>query len=170
MASHRDRRLNRVVVLGRGGAGKSVFARRLAAITEAPVIELDKEFWQAGLYPLPAGEWTARQQQLITAERWILDGDLGPYDVLDVRLGTADTVIILDFPLLLCAWRAGRRPRESADFWRWVLTYRRRYLPKILTAITVSGPQADVRVLKHPREAEQLLRQLRAAGGSTDPC
>ena len=37
-----------------------------------------------------------------------MDGDLGPYDVLDVRLQAADTVVFLDFSPLRCAWRALR--------------------------------------------------------------
>ncbi len=49
-----------------------------------------------------------------------MDGDLGPYDQLDVRLVSADTIILLDFPLLLCAWRAMRRSRERTDFWLWL--------------------------------------------------
>jgi adenylate kinase family enzyme len=36
--------VNRVVVLGRGGAGKSAVAARFGAITGLPVIELDKHF------------------------------------------------------------------------------------------------------------------------------
>ena len=40
------------------------------------------------------------------ADTWIFDGDLGPHDVLEPRLGVADTVIILDFSLLRCAWRS----------------------------------------------------------------
>lgn len=35
----------RVVLLGRGGAGKSTFARSLSEITGIPAVELDKHFW-----------------------------------------------------------------------------------------------------------------------------
>jgi hypothetical protein len=48
-----------------------------------------------------------------------MDGDFGPYDVLDVRLQAADTVVFLDFSPARCAWRAVRRSRERADFWWW---------------------------------------------------
>jgi dephospho-CoA kinase len=41
----------RVVILGRGGAGKSTFAARLGAVTGIPVIELDTVFWRADLTP-----------------------------------------------------------------------------------------------------------------------
>ena len=107
--------MRRVVVLGRGGAGKSVFARRLGARTGLPVVELDREFWQGGLRPLSRTGWSAVQARLAAGEEWILDGDLGPYDVLDVRLRRADTVVLLDYSLPRCAWRALRRGRERSD-------------------------------------------------------
>ena len=33
-----------------------------------------------------------------------MDGDLGPYDVLERRLRQADEVWMLDFPLAICLW------------------------------------------------------------------
>ena len=74
----------------------------------------------------------AIQQELVERERWIMDGDLGPYDVVDLRLRAADTVIFLDFSLARCAWRAIRRSPERADFWPWPVAYRRRSLPSCL--------------------------------------
>lgn len=149
--------VRRVVVLGRGGAGKSVFARRLGALTGLPVVELDGEFWQSGLRPLPPDGWAAAQERLAAADAWIMDGDLGPYDVLDVRLRRADTVVLLDFSLPRCAWRAVRRGRERADFWRWVWSYRRRYRPAVLAAVAEAAPHAALHVLRGPRAVERFL-------------
>ena len=149
--------LRRVVVLGRGGAGKSVFARRLGARTGLPVVELDREFWQEELRPLSRTGWSAVQVRLAAGEEWILDGDLGPYDVLDVRLRRADTVVLLDYSLPRCAWRAVRRGRERADFWRWLWAYRRRYRPAILSAVARVAPHATLHVLRGPRAAERFL-------------
>ena len=97
--------MKRAVVLGRGGAGKSALALRLGKVLNIPVIELDKHFWQAGLTPLPPERWREVQRKLMRAEKWIMDGDLGKYDVLEVRLGAADTVIVLDYSLIRCLWR-----------------------------------------------------------------
>ena len=88
----------RVVVLGPGGSGKSTFARQLAAATEAVWIEIDRLFWQPGLTPLTAQKWEALQEDTFRGDNWIADGDLGPYDALDVRLRHADAVVLLDVP------------------------------------------------------------------------
>jgi hypothetical protein len=77
------------------GSGKTTFARRLSEISGLPRSELDGHFWQRGLSPLSPAAWSARQEQLVTAATWIMDGDLGPYDVLAPRLATADTIFLL---------------------------------------------------------------------------
>jgi len=106
-----------VVVTGPGAPGKSALAVRLSENTSLPVIELDKLFWQPGLTATPRAQWAAIQRELAAQESWIMDGDLGPYDILDVRLQAADTIVFLDFSPARCAWRAVRRSRERADFW-----------------------------------------------------
>jgi len=152
--------VNRVVVLGRGGAGKSALAARLGVLTGLPVIELDKHFWSHDLTPLPMDKWNALQRNLISAEQWILHGDLGPYDAPEVRLHAADTVVVLDFALWRCAWRAARRSRENFAFWRWLISYRRRSLPALLAAIGLHARDADVYVLREPRGVRKFLAQV----------
>lgn len=153
--------VRRVVILGRGGAGKSTFARRLGDVTKLPVIELDALFWEPDLTATAPDRWAARQQELVRRDAWILDGDLGPYDsALDVRLRAADTIVVLDFSFPRCAWRAIRRGRERADFWHWVWAYRRRSLPRITQAITAYAPHADTHLLRNPRAVRRFLAGL----------
>ena len=149
--------MNRVVVLGRGGAGKSTFAARLGDTLDIPVVELDKVFWTPELTPMPKPQWAELQRQLTCGERWILEGDLGPYDALDVRLRAADPVIVLDFSVWRCTWRVLRRSRENTAFWQWLLTYRRRSLPTVLAAISAHARHADHHLLRNSGAAERLL-------------
>ena len=149
--------MRRVVVLGRGGAGKSTLALRLGAALDLPVVELDQVFWPPDLTPMPADRWASAQRDLVRAPGWVLDGDLGPHDVLSVRLAAADTVVVLDFPLRRCAWRALRRSRENLAFWRWLVTYRRRALPVVLAAVAEHAGGATVHVLRDPAAVERFL-------------
>jgi adenylate kinase family enzyme len=152
--------VKRVVVLGPGGSGKSTFASSLGASSGLPVVELDTQFWGPDLVAKSPSEWLAAQQALVAPQRWILDGDLGPYDALGIRLGAADTVIVLDFPLWRCAWRAVRRSRQRMDFWRWMLQWRRVYRPALLTAIATDAPHADVFWPRNDKELLLLGRRL----------
>lgn len=155
------RKVQRVVILGRGGAGKSTLARQLGAVTGLPVTDLDSLFWRPGLTAADPAHWTARQHELVARDAWILDGDLGPHDsALRVRLHAADTIIVLNFSILRCTWRTLRRGRERADYWQWVRAYRRQSLPALMHAIREDAPQTRLYVLRHPGMARRLLAQI----------
>jgi hypothetical protein len=152
-------KVKRVLVLGPGASGKSTLATRLGEITGLPVIELDKIFWRPGLVPTPPDEWAKVQQELIQRDEWIMDGDLGPYDVVEVRLHAADTIIFLDVSVARCVWRALRRSRERFDFWMWLLRYRRRSRPLLRAAIAKHAHGANLHVLRTPRALRQFVER-----------
>ena len=83
----------------------------LSEITGLRVIELDKVFCRPGLVATPRDQWVAVQESFVAEDGWIMDGDLGTYDVVEVRLRAADTIIFLDFSFTHCAWRTIRRSR-----------------------------------------------------------
>jgi adenylate kinase family enzyme len=152
--------MKRVLILGPGASGKSTLAARLREIIGLPVIELDKIFWQPGFLPTPRDQWIELQQRLVEEDYWIIDGDLGPSDAVKVRLRAADTIIFLDFSLVRCAWRALRRSRERADFWLWLLRYRRQSRPILLEAIGKHASQADLHVLRNPEALKRFLAHI----------
>ena len=152
--------MKRAVILGRGASGKSTLARRLGEITGLPVIELDKVFWRPGPAATPRDQWEVVQEKLVAKDRWIMDGDLGPYDVVEVRLRAADTIIVLDFSLVRCAWRAVLRSRERADFWRWLMEYRCQGRPVLMQAIANHAPTAELRVLRGPGALRRFVAEV----------
>jgi adenylate kinase family enzyme len=160
--------MKRVVILGRGAAGKTTLAKRLGEITRLPVIELDSIFWQPDLMATPRDRWEVVQQKLAAEGRWIMDGDLGPYDVVEVRLRAADTIIFLDFSLVRCAWRALRRSWERADFWRWLLAYRWQSRPVLMQAIANHAPTAKLQMLRDPAAVKRFVADVARERGSGD--
>jgi adenylate kinase family enzyme len=153
--------VQRVVVLGPGGAGKSTVARSLAQAIQVPLVALDAEFWNERLEPMPREEWRAHQARLAAEPAWVMDGDLGPYDDLEPRLRRADTIVVLDLARWLCAWRALRRGRERRDFWRWTLHWRRDSRGQIVSAVAAFAPRAQVLVLHRRREVSDWLGAVR---------
>jgi adenylate kinase family enzyme len=149
--------MRRVVILGPGAAGKSTLAVRLGEITGLPVIELDQLFWRPGLVATPRDHWVKIQQALVEKKGWIMDGDLGPYDAVEVRLRAADTIIFLDFSFVRCAWRALRRSHERADFWLWLWRYRRQSSPVLIRAVRTHAANATLHVLHNPQAVERFL-------------
>lgn len=162
--------MRKVVILGRGGAGKSALSRHISEVTGIPAIELDALFWQPGPTPMDPSPWAACQRELVQRGCWILDGDLGPYDTaLEVRLRAADTIVVLDFTFPRCAWRTLRRGREQAEYWRWVWAYRRRSLPDVMRAITSEAPHAMLFVLRNPAMVRRFTDKVRADARARTP-
>lgn len=152
---------DRVLVLGAGAAGKSTFARALAGATGIPLVELDEVFWSDGLEPMPVRQWEETQRELCEQPAWILDGDLGRYDSLAVRMSHATAVVVLDMPTWRCVVRALRRARERLDFWMWLLTWRRRELPRILSIVHEHGSDAELLVVRSAGAADNLAANWR---------
>ena len=148
---HKMKDMKRVVILGRGASGKSTLAKRLGEITGLPVSNWTDILATGSCCHAPR-EWVAVQQELIAGDSWILDGDLGPYDAVEVRLRAADTIIFLDFSLIRCAWWAFLRSPERTYFWRWLLAYRFQSRPILLAALASTRTMRTLRcfaVLAH---------------------
>jgi len=99
--------MERVLVIGSPGAGKSTLARVLARRTGLPLRHLDQLYWRAGWVETGKEEWAERVARLIAEPRWIIDGNYG--GSLKLRLTRADTVIDLDLPAWLCVARIVKR-------------------------------------------------------------
>jgi uridine kinase len=150
----------KVIVLGNGASGKSTFSRELGGLTGIACTELDAVFWSEDLAPMTTEDWRQLQEDLTADECWILDGDLGAYDALDVRLRRADAVVLFDVPTRVCMWRAVRRPRERRDFWWWLLTWRWRQMPHLLRSIHLVAPGAELIVIRNGEDRSRAMKEL----------
>jgi adenylate kinase family enzyme len=99
--------MQRVLVLGSSGSGKSTFALKLGAITGLPVIHIDQLYWGAGWVPVPRELYLQRMREAVAPNNWIMEGN-SP-STLDMRMPRADRVILFDRSRLACVARIGRR-------------------------------------------------------------
>lgn len=169
--------MQRVLVLGPGGAGKSVISRELAGITGMRLVHLDREFFQPGWVKPDRDEWLETLHRLMGGDRWIVDGTHA--DTLDYRLGFADGVVLLDYSRWVSVkgvftrlmHRAGRRRADLApgcrnrldrDYWSWVWTYPRETRPAVRDAIAKHADHLEVVTLRNRRDAQRWLDALRA--------
>lgn len=175
--------MRRVLVIGAGGSGKSTFARRLGRLLKLEVIHLDACYWRAGWVEPPKDEWRRTVVGLVARGEWVIDGNYS--GTLDVRLAACDTVVLLDLPRTLCAWRVlkrmvmyrrARRPdmAEGCDehlnlkFLLWIWNYPRRTRPKVLRLLEEHAAGREVYRLRSRAEVEGFLaaaRGLRRSGG-----
>lgn len=99
--------MQRVLVLGSSGSGKSTFAGKFGAITGLPVIHIDHLYWGAGWVPVPTDVYLQRMRAAVAPDQWIMDGN-SP-STLDLRMPRADRIILFNRSRLACVARIGRR-------------------------------------------------------------
>lgn len=161
--------MDRVLVIGNGGAGKSSFAKRLGTILGIPVVNLDAFFWKPNWVPTPAGEWKEKVHHLVQQERWIMDGNYsGTYKE---RMDAADTIIYLDIPRMVCLfrvwkrWLSGRRIdmipdcREKVDleFMKWIWNYPKNNHQKNMTLLREYKRAKEVLVFRSRKEVHAFI-------------
>ena len=96
--------MERVMIIGCGGSGKSTLSRVLAEKTGLPLVHLDQIFWSPGNWQhLEKEEFDKRLLQEMENQQWILDGNYNR--TMKLRLERADTVIYLDYNRWVCIFR-----------------------------------------------------------------
>jgi adenylate kinase family enzyme len=167
--------MQRVLVIGHCGAGKSTLAATLGSILKLPVIYLDQHFWKPGWVETERMAWREKVRELVSSERWIIDGN---YDgTLDIRLPRADTVIFLDFSTRVCLWRVAKRMisgygktrydlasgcPEKVD-WEFIVytwRFRRDIRPRVYAALKEHYRDGRLIVLATPAEVAGFVASL----------
>lgn len=100
--------MKRVAVFGNAGSGKSTLARQLSEITGLPLYPLDLIQFRPGGEPVPHEEYLRQHAELLRQDSWIIDG-FGDAKSAWERFAAADTLIHVDPPLAVCAWRVTKR-------------------------------------------------------------
>ena len=171
--------MERILLIGNAGAGKTTFARKLAEKLDLPLIHLDRLYWCGEWEHLSRDAFDAALQPLLESPRWIIDGNFNR--TIPHRLTYCDTVIFFDLPTLTCLAGITKRTltnlgRSRADMggncierfdaqkrvlYRSVLTFRRQHR-KDYYEMLQKAEGVRVIVFKSRRDAERFLNKLEA--------
>lgn len=99
--------MERLLIIGSPGAGKSTLAAEVARLTGLPLVHLDKLHWKPGWVESGKEEFDAKLREAIARPRWVIEGNYGR--TLPLRLTRADTVVDLDLPRWQCVLGIVRR-------------------------------------------------------------
>ena len=89
--------MNRVMIIGNAGGGKSRLAWHLSKCHHLPLTEIDRIRWRPGWVRVPEDEFTATHHALISGAAWVIDG-WGSWESVRERLAACDTAILVDLP------------------------------------------------------------------------
>ncbi len=110
--------MNKIIVIGCPGAGKSTFARRLRDKLGIELYYLDMIYHRPDRTMIPSEEFDARLAEIMLKEQWIIDGNY--QRTIPVRLKNCDTVFLLDYPLEICLSGAVSRVGTEREEMPWV--------------------------------------------------
>ena len=112
--------MEKAIVIGCPGSGKSTFARRLSKATGLPLFYLDMLYHKPDKTTYSKEAFDAKLARVLAQERWIIDGN---YErTLSARIDRCDTVFWFDLPTKVClAGIEARRGKPREDM-PWIET------------------------------------------------
>lgn len=172
--------MQRILVIGPGGAGKSTLSKQLGAVLGIPVMHLDSMYWKPGWVESDKAEWAGTVRDIVSQPRWVMDGNYS--GTLAERVEAADTVIFLEPPRLLCMWRVCMRrwkyngvsrpdmapgcPEQvNVEFLSWIWNYQKRSRPKVLSILDRHRSSKNI---VHLRSRDEISGFIASLGATTD--
>ena len=166
--------MERILIIGCGGAGKSTLARQLGDKLGLPVVHLDGIFWLPNWVERDRDEFDERIRQELVKETWIMDGNYNR--TLPERIQYCDTIIYLDFSRMACLWGvlkrvvttygtvrpdmgAGCPERFDLEFLKWVWNYNKNKREQNYRLLNESEGVETI-VLKNRRMVRRFLNHL----------
>jgi len=92
--------VERILVIGCPGSGKTRLAKLLGEKLKIPVTHLDQLWWTGQWENVSREEFDARLEAALEAEKWIIDGNYSR--TMPIRLRYCDTIIYLDYSRWQC--------------------------------------------------------------------
>ncbi len=163
--------MDRVIVIGCPGAGKSTFARGLRDITGLPLYYLDMLWHKPDRTNVSREEFDRRLDDILRGDKWIIDGNY--QRTRERRIIKCDTVFLLDIPTEVCLAGAKARVGTRREDMPWVETefdkefgrdienFSRTQLPEIYALLEKYGREKSVYIFKSRNEADNFLRSFR---------
>ncbi|QPF81764.1 DNA topology modulation protein [Bradyrhizobium genosp. L] len=169
--------MQRVLVMGSSGSGKSTFARRLSGITGLPTVSIDALFWKPGWVESDRDEFRQRMIEVTEQPRWIMDGNYTRHGAGELRRKLADTIIWFDLSRAACMcgilgriaksygqvrpeMAAGCPEKIDLEFFRYVWTYRQQQRPTLLAYFEGLRPDQSLICFTARKQADNYLKAL----------
>src|SRR3712207_2565306 len=103
--------MQRILVIGSPGAGKSTLASRIAGRLDLPLIHLDREYFGPGWTTPSKAGWREKAAELAARPGWVMDGNYA--STFDLRVPRATAIVWLDLPRWRCLVGVLRRVAKN---------------------------------------------------------
>lgn len=162
--------MNKVIIIGCPGSGKTTFAEKLSKITKFPLYYLDAIWHKPDKTHIAREDFDGRISKILETPKWIIDGNYNR--TIEMRLQQCDTVFLFDLPIELCIQGATDRLGKgrydlpwiekelNPSFKQLIEEFPTKSLPKIYELLEKYGKNKQVTVFKSREEADDFLKTL----------
>ena len=162
--------MNKIIVIGCPGSGKSTFSKALHRITGIPLYHLDLMYWNADKTTVEKPVFLERLHAAMQQDQWIIDGNYA--STMETRIQACDTVVFLDYPTEVCLSGIEERkgkPRtdmpwiepeeDDAEFVAFIKTYNTQSRYGVL-ALLEKYRHKNILIFKSREEADAFVETL----------
>ena len=161
-------KMQKVIVIGCPGSGKTTFAEKLRDKIGFPLYYLDAIWHKPDRTHISREEYDARLAEILALDSWIIDGNYSR--TIESRISVCDTVFLFDLPVEVCLDGAISRLGKKRYDMPWIDTeldpnlkkeiedFPSKNLPKIYELIDKYKDSKTVIIFKSRGQADAFLR------------
>lgn len=166
----KDTKMNKVIVIGCPGSGKTTFAEKLQKCTGLPLYYLDAIWHKPDKTHIPREEFDQRISEIFATSEWIIDGNYNR--TIEMRLQQCDTVFLFDLPTEVCLQGATERLGKGRydlpwiekeldpQFEGFIKDFAENSLLKIYELIEKYKEEKQVIVFKSRKDADEYIKRI----------
>ena len=163
--------MQKVIVIGCPGSGKTTFAERLNIITGLPLYYLDAIWHKPDKTHISRENFDKSISAILNTAEWIIDGNYSR--TLEIRLQQCDTVFLFDLPPEVCIQGATDRLGKgrydipwidkelTPSFKQSIQDFPRNSLPRIYELIEKYSKNRQIIVFKSREDVDVFLKSIR---------
>ena len=163
--------MNKIIIIGCPGSGKSTFAKELKKLIDLPIYHLDLIWNKPDKTTLTREEFDKILKDIFQEEKWIMDGNY--QRTLEIRIKEAETIFFLDYDLETClngdTTRVGivrddmpwKEEKLNDEFKDKIIKFSEKQKPEIDNLLNKYKNEKEIIIFKTREDAKDYLNNLK---------